>query len=368
MKVELRNLPYQRIDGGDNLFQSPFWGRFKSLFGWTPRGFHVRSEAGCGSLLVLTRPIAANRCFGYVPQGPDLDLPPSEHGGFLEELSRRLRSELPPECVFLRYDLPWRTPYAEEDGAPRVGGEDPRPEPRIREMRMNFGTAEWNLRKAPTDLLPPDTVVLDLSVGEQRLLSGMSPTARYNVRMSERRGVTAEEVGLEQLPTWQRMYAATAQRHGLEAHQRSYFRRLFEAAARKPGERAGLRLLFARVGGCVAAGMILALCGRRAVYLFGASTRRHRRLAPSHRLQWRAMQVARRHGCTSYDLFGIPPSNNPAHPLYGLLRFKTGFGGRIVRRAGCWDYPVARAPYRLYRVAEGVRDRYFHRFRKRRRR
>ena len=116
MKVELQDLPYQRIGGGDNLFQSPFWGRFKSLFGWTPRGFHVRSEAGCGSLLVLTRPIAANRCFGYVPQGPDLDLPPSEHGGFLEELSRRLRSELPPECVFLRYDLPWRTPYAEDYG------------------------------------------------------------------------------------------------------------------------------------------------------------------------------------------------------------------------------------------------------------
>ena len=356
MKLELRSLPHQRIDGGDNLFQSPFWGRFKSLCGWTPQGFHISSEAGCGSLLVLTRGIAANRCFGYVPQGPDFDLTPSEQGGFLEELSRCLRRELPSDCVFLRYDLPWRTPYAEEDEAPPVGGEDPRPAPRIRELRMNFGTEEWNLRKAPTDLLPPDTVVVDLSVGEQRLLSGMSSTARYNVRMSERRGVTAEEVGLEHLPAWQRMYAVTVQRHGLEGHQRSYFRRLFEAAHRRPGARAGLRLLFARVGGCAAAGMILALCGRRAVYLFGASTPRHRKLAPSHRLQWKAMQVARRHGCTSYDLFGIPPSNNPAHPLHGLLRFKTGFGGAILRRRGCWDFPLDRPVYEQLRGEELVRE------------
>jgi lipid II:glycine glycyltransferase (peptidoglycan interpeptide bridge formation enzyme) len=356
VKVKLRDVPYERIDGGDNLFQSPFWGRFKSLFGWTPQGFHFSSPVGSGSLLVLTRPIAAARRIAYVPLGPDLVLPPSEHGGFLEALSSSLQRQLPPGCVFLRYDLAWRTPYAEEDGARPASGEDPRPAPRIRELRMNFGTSKWNLRKAPTDLLPPDTVVVDLSVGEQRLLSEMSSTARYNVRMSKRRGVTAEVVGPEHLQTWQRMYTDTARRHGLEGRHRSYFRRLFAAAPRSPGEQTRLRLLFARVGGSVAAGMILALCGRRAVYLFGASTRRHSSLAPSHRLQWRAMQLARQHGCTSYDLFGIPPSNNPAHPLHGLLRFKTGFGGEILRRRGCWDFPFDLPVYEQLRGVELVRE------------
>jgi hypothetical protein len=34
----------------------------------------------------------------------------------------------------------------------------------------------------------------------------------------------------------------------------------------------------------------------------------------------------------------IHKTPNPAHPLYGLYRFKTGFGGTLFHRMGCWDY------------------------------
>jgi lipid II:glycine glycyltransferase (peptidoglycan interpeptide bridge formation enzyme) len=230
---------------------------------------------------------------------------------------------------------------------------------------MNFSTSRWNLRKSPTDLLPPDTVVVDLRVGDEQLLEGMSSTARYNVRMSERRGVRAQVASAEELSTWYGMYAATTRRHGLERRPRSYFRRLFRVlrpGAEMKGSQGAtrLRLLLARVDGTVAAGMILALTGRRALYLYGASLLRHSRLAPSHRLQWRAMQVARREGCTSYDLFGIPPNASGSHPSHGLLRFKTGFGGNVLRRRGCWDYPFDRGLYEQLRGVELARER-FHR-------
>jgi len=358
--LKLQAVPCEQIAGGDNLFQSRFWGLFKSGFGWTPYGFRYSAPVGTGSLLVLTRRIGSGRRMAYVPHGPDLALPSSEHGRFLEALSWRLERDLPRGCVFLRYDLPWQTPYAEEEGSGESANEDPRPVPRVRELRMNFGTSEWNLRKSPTDLLPPDTVVVDLKAGDKQLLAQMSSTTRYNVRMSQRRGVTVQSVQPEQLPTWYRLYAATIRRHGLEGHPRSYFRRLFRLFSHGPEGAPRLRLLFARVGGSVAAGMILALSGRRAVYLFGASASRHTRLAPSHRLQWQAMQLARRQGCTSYDLFGIPPSSNPSHPSHGLLRFKTGFGGTILRRRGCWDFPYDRWVYEQLRGLELGRDR-FHR-------
>jgi lipid II:glycine glycyltransferase (peptidoglycan interpeptide bridge formation enzyme) len=72
-------------------------------------------------------------------------------------------------------------------------------------------------------------------------------------------------------------------------------------------------------------------------------------------LQWQAMRDAKAAGCMRYDLFGIPPDDNPDHPMAGLYRFKTGFGGKTIHRPGSWDYvyrPVARL---LFTAAEGLR-------------
>jgi lipid II:glycine glycyltransferase (peptidoglycan interpeptide bridge formation enzyme) len=60
----------------------------------------------------------------------------------------------------------------------------------------------------------------------------------------------------------------------------------------------------------------------------------------TYALQWHAMQLARAEGCRVYDLFGIPPTGAAAHPMHGLYRFKTGFGGFVLHRRGCWDYPL----------------------------
>jgi lipid II:glycine glycyltransferase (peptidoglycan interpeptide bridge formation enzyme) len=350
MELELQPVSLAELEGGDNLFQAPLWGRFKSRFGWEPLGFRFRSSAGSADLLVLTRGLPGGRTMAYVPQGPDLALGAAEQGRLLEALSRTLRKHLPEDCAFLRYDLPWETPYAAE-GQPQASA-DPRPSPRIREIRMNFGTSDWNLRKAPTDLLPPDTVVVDLDGDDDRLLAGMTSTARYNVRMSARRGVSVREAPASELPVWYRLYASTTRRQGIERHPFSYFRTLLELAS-NPGESdTDIRLLLARVGDSAAAGMLLALQGRRALYLFGASSVRNRAVAPSHRLQWRAMKLARDRGCTSYDLFGIPPSRKPSHPMHGLFRFKTGFGGTILHRRGCWDYPFDLGLYAQIRGLE----------------
>jgi lipid II:glycine glycyltransferase (peptidoglycan interpeptide bridge formation enzyme) len=87
---------------------------------------------------------------------------------------------------------------------------------------------------------------------------------------------------------------------------------------------------------------------------------------PAYALQWAAMRAAKAAGCTRYDLFGIPPTDDPAHPMSGLYRFKTGFGGEIAHRAGSWDYPLLGIGYSLFRAAEGARIWWFKDFRKRR--
>jgi lipid II:glycine glycyltransferase (peptidoglycan interpeptide bridge formation enzyme) len=78
----------------------------------------------------------------------------------------------------------------------------------------------------------------------------------------------------------------------------------------------------------------------------------------TYALQWRAMQLAKEKGCTEYDFFGVSPQADPSHPLYGLYRFKTGFGGEIYHRMGCWDYPLDNRKYQYYASMEFKNQRY----------
>ncbi len=358
MQVRLRPTELSALAEGGNLFQSSLWGQFKSRVGWQAAAFSFRSELGPGRMLLLSRPVAPGLTIAYVPYGPALAVEAELQGFLLESLSRALSARL-RGCLFVRYDLPWRTPYAVQSPTGRAGrgaGAEaavPLPPPaRIRELRMNFGTRDRNLRKAPTDVLPPDTVLVDLTATEGELLARMKPKTRYNVRLASRRGVKVQEAGEDALDRWYRLYAQTARRHRIVCPPPGYFRELFRAARRPAGAGPRLRLLLATAGGRPAAGAILALHDRRATYLYGASSRNARGSMPAYRLQWRAMQIARALGCESYDLFGIPPADLPSHPMHGLYRFKTGFGGRILHRRGCWDYPFRPELYDRYRGAE----------------
>jgi lipid II:glycine glycyltransferase (peptidoglycan interpeptide bridge formation enzyme) len=61
------------------------------------------------------------------------------------------------------------------------------------------------------------------------------------------------------------------------------------------------------------------------------------------------MRWARAGGCRKYDLVGIPGRPDSTDPLWGLYRFKVGFGGELLRTIGAWDYPLRPAIYWLYR-------------------
>jgi lipid II:glycine glycyltransferase (peptidoglycan interpeptide bridge formation enzyme) len=111
------------------------------------------------------------------------------------------------------------------------------------------------------------------------------------------------------------------------------------------------RLLLAEVEGEVVAGLMLFLFGRTAWYMYGASSDRQRQLMPSHLLQWEAIQVARRLGCTRYDMWGAPDRFDEDDSMWGVYRFKTGFGGETVRGIGAFDYPPSARLYWAYTVA-----------------
>lgn len=72
----------------------------------------------------------------------------------------------------------------------------------------------------------------------------------------------------------------------------------------------------------------------------------------TYALQWKAIQIAKERGCTEYDMFGVAPRPDASHPLYGLFKFKTGFGGAMFHSLGCWDYPLQKEKYEYFRAME----------------
>lgn len=304
-------------------------------------------------VLVVLRQLDQNHSIAYVPYGPELE-PSEEFGGvFLEELSECLRSKLPGDCIMIRYDLAWESFWARDEEAFTPDGIwlGP-PAPQLQELRFNFDTHNHNLRKAHSNILPSNTIFLDLRKNEASLLQSMKPKTKYNIGLSQRRGVKVSVAGTENLEQWYSLYTETARRNGFYLHNIEYFRAVLTSTAENTQSPAEVFLLMAEYDKEPLAAMFLVISGNRGTYLYGASSSRMRNLMATYALQWKAILLARDRGCTEYDMFGISPNPDPDHPMYGLYRFKTGFGGEIRRSMGCWDYPLDNSVYGYLTASE----------------
>lgn len=321
--------------------QSRFWADFKSLASWTYVRYDVRLD-GSGyapfALSVLVRELGLGITFAYVPHGPDAVVAVSDRGPLLVALAESLRADLPGSCAFIRFDPAW---YETEVSNPSASP-----------SRPGFSAP---LRKA-SDVQPPDSVVLAIDRPEDELLAGMKPKWRYNVKLADKKGVTVASEGASGLPDFYALYELTAARDKIAIHPRSYYERLFSLEPANAAEpRPDLRLWMARYEGRALAAIITVFYRGEATYLYGASSDEHRNLMPAYALQWAAIRAAREAGCVSYDFYGIPPVDDPDHPMSGLYRFKTGFGGQIRHYAGAWDYVLRPLPYHGWRLAEQLR-------------
>ncbi len=374
MQVTLQPKRTKHIEQTSIIHQTAFWSRVKKQQGCNTKAFDILIKEDQGQtnhdrlsseennsspngsdsdMLVVFRSLGQEAEMAYVPFGPKFLPDIDRRGPWLEQISEELRPHLPETCRFIRFDLPWESPWSKDMNCYSEKniwlGE---PKTRIQEMRMNFDTSQWNLRRAPTDLLPKDTVILDLNLDSDQLLKQMKPKTRYNIRLSDRKGVRVREAGKDELAVWYQLYCQTAYRHGMFLNDLEYFRSVFEVRAKDSNSPGQVHMLLAEFGDVPMAGLLMAISGSRATYLYGASSDKNRGCMASYALQWKAICKAKEAGCKEYDFFGISPNPDPYHPMYGLYRFKTGFGGNIYHYQGCWDYPFDESFYEMYRISE----------------
>lgn len=345
---------------GESFLQSVLWGTQKAAFGWTPRYLRVTLENGGFDLLVLVRAVFAGRKLAYVPHGPgqgDLALLSRSalagrgDSGWraLDALGRGIAAFLGGGFLAVRFDP---LQVVAERPAFRKGGDtdgDDTAEALVDARLLRKALKAMPLVRAPGDIQPPDTVVTDLSGGQDAVLEAMKPKTRYNIRLAARKGVEVRACTAEKMDAWYDLYRETAERDRIGIHSREYYRTLLE---KNPGT---AELLMASHEGEDLAGIVLVHHGRTTTYLYGASSNRKRNLMATYLLQWEGMCRGMARGSTEYDHFGIPPSNDPAHPMHGLYQVKTGYGGRVVHRAGTLDCVCAPLSHGISGWAESVR-------------
>jgi peptidoglycan pentaglycine glycine transferase (the first glycine) len=324
-----------------HLLQSWDWGEFKSRHGWSAerRTWDGPSGQPMAAAQILGRRVripllGINFGVRYVPRGPCLDWSDVAAARLvLQELKRRaedrgtLLVKIDPEA----YTGPLHGEHV--DASRRATSED-----------IEHALIETGWRRSPEQIQFSNTMVLDLRRPEEALLAGMKQKTRYNLRLAERHGVQVRPAVESDFDTLYKMYAETSLRDGFAIRERDYYVDTWGSFLR-----AGLAQPFlASVESDPVAGLVVYRFGPRAWFLFGMSRDVHRERMPSYLLQWEAMRWARAQGCEMYDMWGGPERLDPGDPLWGVYRFKEGFGARLVEGVGAWDYTVRPRLYWMY--------------------
>lgn len=364
MICKLESKEIEELKATNVLPQTSFWGRVKERQGFIPIGFELTVskdllfnssaslEKAKDDLLVLIKYISDKHCYAYVPYGPQLE-PAFEHQGlFLEQLSKTIKSHLPSNCIFIRYDLMWKNQWAaEDDYFDNSGNWLGPPRSQTQEFRVNYKTTRWNLRKSTGDNLPKNTFFLDLTCSNEDLLSNMRYNTRYNVKRAVKKGIKVGEYGVEHITYWYKLYLDTAVRHNMPLQNEDYFTSILQ---NQDNSQKGvtIKMLMAELDGEYLASMFLVLSKKRATYLYGASSSKNKNHLATYALQWESIKIAKGWGCSEYDMFGSAPNLSRTHPLHGVHIYKKGFGGNLFHRMGCWDYPYDQKIYDIFRYSE----------------
>lgn len=332
-----------------HLLQSYAWGDFKRRHQW-PGLRVILTEPNSAKVVagaqVLFREMAG-LSVAYVPKGPVVDW---ENRELVETLLTTLRQVTKRRrAIYLKIEP----------------NEPASPELHQRLLEYGFALSDETVQ-------PPSTIRVDLSGEPSVWLERMKQKTRYNIRLAERRGVTcrmADPANPADFNAFYKLMEVTGQRDSFGIHTAHYYKDALDTFCTAPAGSGALWL--AEFGGKIIAGVMVFTFGQESAYLYGASSNEHRREMPTYLLQWKAMQWAKEQGARYYDFWGIPENisseeteqhenenlenKNVRDGLWGVYRFKQGFGGEVVRYAGAYDMIYNKPMYLLWQRMQRLR-------------
>jgi lipid II:glycine glycyltransferase (peptidoglycan interpeptide bridge formation enzyme) len=342
-----------------HVLQSSQWGAVKEHFGWQPyyltwrklaQGWEMNISQTDNSFsgpvqaagLLLERKGLPGLTVLYMPKGPllkdpqDSDLWESVVGDLADFAHQKgaLQLKIDP-------DLEIGRGVPETDRAREVSGGQ--------QFQDILASRGWRFSEEQIQFR--NSVLVDLQDDEDAMLARMKSKTRYNIRLAGRKDIKVGRGSAADLDTLYRMYADTSNRAGFTIRGEEYYRVVWETFLGSGNGQDGnpvAQPLIAEYEGQPVAGAVIFAFGETAWYLHGMSLTDHSEKMPTYLIQWEAMRWAKELGCKRYDMWGAPDEFQKSDSLWGVYRFKRGFGGEVVRTIGAWDYPARPPLYRLY--------------------
>lgn len=301
-----------------HILQTGEWGELKSAFGWEA----VRLVVGDMGAQILFRKLPLGFTIAYAPKPVFSLQSPVISEQFFSEVDNACKNH---RAIFLKL------------------------EPDSWESSFIFHLSSFTL--SPHNIQPPRTILISIKGDEEQILARMKQKTRYNIRLAEKKGITVR--AWDDISAFHKMMLVTGGRDSFGVHSLEYYRRAYELF-----HLTGMaELLVAEFEGQPLAALMVFARGQRAWYVYGASNDLERNRMPTYLLQWAAMQWARSKGAEEYDLWGVPDEDEAkleadfesrGDGLWGVYRFKRGFGGEVKRARQALDRVYNPLLYKLY--------------------
>lgn len=283
---------------------------------------------------IIKLDLPLGKSFLYIPHGPEVNF---------DEIKGGLKNELANFIKYLK-DL------AREEKAIFVKIEP------LSDMVIEL-LYRRGFKRSSKQIQPYKTVILDLNLSEEHLLGKMHPKTRYNINLSEKKGLQLEES--DDINTFWKLLKKTAQKDQFSTHPKEYYEKMLEFF--KEGELRA-KLFLVKYEGKYIGGAIIMFYGDTACYLHGAMDRELKSLMAPYFMHWeiirRLKSTSYKLQVTSYDLWGIDPRKWP-----GVTRFKLGWlgspksdegGGGLKEYPGSFDLVISGFWYLLYLLARRI--------------
>lgn len=161
--------------------------------------------------------------------------------------------------------------------------------------------------------------VMDLSGTEESVKAGLSPKKKRSINKAAREGVSVAQFKTEDsIREYFRLHCMTRKRHGLPPQPYHFFKKIYEHVISKGFGFVAL----ASYKGMNIAGVVCFHFGGKAIWKFGASDMRYKRLRVNDFVTWEAIKMCSRQGCKSFCFGRTEPDND------GLRVFKSGWGAK----------------------------------------
>jgi len=304
--------------------QASFYGEWQKSLGRIVKRFLVSSGNKVVAYFQLIKyPLLFGKSYFYIPYGPVINT-------FSEDFFASLKNELIriakiENAVFVRLDF---TP------------------PVSNNILLKFFVKAPFYTYHSAYFQPRVEWFLALNKSKNELLMSMHEKARYSIRLSERKGITAEIITGDFEKYFEIFYELmleTAKRDGFNLHPKTYYENIFRNLSKTNSY-----LSIARYGQKILVVNLIVVFGKVANYVFGGSSNEERNRMPTYLAQWKAICYAQKLNCDYYNFGGIADENKIYKNWEGLTTFKKKFGGEKVVHSDFFDVVVDPFWYYVY--------------------